>query len=159
MKKNKQGLIFFLSFGILYCFLIKNGITLSYSNQDLIYIICNPSIDEEVWYLSAISYYFLLDILSVYWVNSINEFLLSIKVIKKIKVVLGAIRLNFRKKISFIFLFILFALVLIDIVAFYGCYINKDCHIFASIIFIFYLLVILIIYTIKKLKKIDVRVN
>lgn len=57
MKKNKE-LIKFFALGVISCFILKNGISISNGSNggNADYIISNPSIDEELWYILGVIY-------------------------------------------------------------------------------------------------------
>ena len=59
MNTKKPNTLFqFLIIGLIYCFVLKNFISIvngSYGG-DPTYIISNPSIDEELWYIIGITY-------------------------------------------------------------------------------------------------------
>jgi hypothetical protein len=57
MKKNKELIQFFL-WGLLICFFLKNAISIINGSfgGDAEYIVSNPSIDAELWYVFGILY-------------------------------------------------------------------------------------------------------
>ena len=59
MKTNQsKSLIIYLLVGFMYCFITKNIISISFGSYggDPFYIISNPSIDKEFWYISLLSF-------------------------------------------------------------------------------------------------------
>lgn len=58
METKKNILFQFFIIGLIYCFILKNLISIANGSYggDPIYIISNPSIDEELWYIIAITY-------------------------------------------------------------------------------------------------------
>ena len=58
METKKNILFQFFIIGLIYCFILKNFISIANGScgGDPIYIISNPSIDEELWYIIGITY-------------------------------------------------------------------------------------------------------
>lgn len=152
--ENKRGAIKFLAYGFIYCFVIKNYFTISWRNQDFVYLISNPSIDEELWYLTAISYFCLLYFLGISWLNSFYVFCNSFNFFKKIAK--RVLQIKLEKIINFlnILLFLATIFIVLTLFAFWGSYSKPNEKTFPSLLFILYFFVIVRLSIKKKLKKI-----
>jgi hypothetical protein len=92
----------FILTGLIFCFVLKNTFSIVNNSNggDPIYIISNPSIDTELWYILGFSY---LITVKVYFKDFFNLFIFELNNYKKLKTILNTY-IYFKKTIYFNFI-------------------------------------------------------
>jgi len=111
--------------GFVYCFVLSNLILVtSFPQRDSIYLISNPSLGQEAWYMSIVSFFLLLKLFWKTKYNLIWEFLLSFDKLRKIHGYLNDRK--FFKLIWNLVFFFSFVLSIIIVFLIYGEFYSGD---------------------------------